>query len=158
MYILCNDIFFSLLTQNVQQPDTSEFISKELMEKFHNFLLHFYYKWQWKNSNMWLKLLMNLLQNSILLEKYGKHLIVLIRKLCNVIIKRGIEFVGQNPLNKIIDDPDKDIQVLDITRQVIQKLIDAYFQFKDSDSNSWQIARNVIFFRLNSFNDRIGDI
>ena len=101
---------------------------------------------------------MNLLQNSIPLEKYGEHLIVLIRKLYNVIIKRGIEFVGQNPLNKIIGDPDKDIQVLDITRQVIQKLIDAYFQFKDSDSNSWQITRNIIFFRLNSFNDRIGDI
>ena len=42
MYILCNDIFFPLLTQNVQQPDTSELISKELMEKFHNFLSHFY--------------------------------------------------------------------------------------------------------------------
>ena len=34
MYILCNDIFFPLLTQNVQQPDSSELISKELMEKF----------------------------------------------------------------------------------------------------------------------------
>ena len=37
---------------------------------------------------------------------------------------------------KIIDVPDKEIQVLDITRQIIQKFIDAYFQFKESDSNS----------------------
>ena len=47
-----------------------------------------------------------------------------------------IEFVGQSPFNKIIDDPDKEIQILDITRQIIHKFIDAYFQFKDSDSNS----------------------
>ena len=37
MYILRNDIFFPLLTENVQQPDISELISKELMEKYHNF-------------------------------------------------------------------------------------------------------------------------
>jgi dynein heavy chain len=308
MYILCNDIFFPLLTQNVQQPDTSELISKELMEKFHNFLSHFYVALGhtegktrlpepsdeiFRNPNindnektqicegaivMWIDLIRYILKqepehdfrngqnplpvseinfwgqkstdlNSILeqikkkkiseilkfLEKqkstyhdmftqiqkdvekaaketdhnykylkclkdsfeflegtsqkaaqaeftdivdefvpifhiirkiwtensyYAKpeRLIVLIRKLCNVIIERGIEFVGQNPFNKIIDDPDKEIQVLDITRQIIQKFIDAYFQFKDSDSNSWQITRNVIFFRLDAFNDRIGDI
>ena len=308
MYILCNDIFFPLLTQNVQQPDTSELISKELMEKFHNFLSHFYVALGhtegktrlpepsdeiFRNPNindnektqicegaivMWIDLIRYILKqepehdfrnggnplpvseinfwgqkstdlNSILeqikkkkiaeilkfLEKqkstyhdmftqiqkdvekaaketdhnykylkclkdsfeflegtsqkaaqaeftdivdefvpifhiirkiwtensyYAKpeRLIVLIRKLCNVIIERGIEFVGQNPFNKIIDDPDKEIQVLDITRQIIQKFMDAYFQFKDNDSNSWQITRNVIFFRLDAFNDRIGDI
>ena len=31
-----------MLTQSVQQGETSELISKELMEKFHNFLSHFY--------------------------------------------------------------------------------------------------------------------
>ena len=41
MYILYNDIFFPLLTQKVQKPDTCEIISKELMEKFHNFLFTF---------------------------------------------------------------------------------------------------------------------
>ena len=308
MYILCNDIFFPLLTQNVQQPDTSELISKELMEKFHNFLAHFYVTLGhtegktrlpepsdeiFRNPNindnektqicegaivMWIDLIRYILKqepehdfrnggnplpvseinfwrqkstdlNSILeqikkkkiaeilkfLEKqkstyhdmftqiqkdvekaaketdhnykylkclqdsfeflegssqkaaqseftdivdefipifyiirkiwtensyYAKpeRLIVLIRKLCNVIIERGIEFVGQNPFNKIIDDPDKEIQVLEITKQIIQKFMDAYFTYKDSDSNSWQITRNVIFFRLDAFNDRIGDI
>ena len=42
MYILCNDIFFRLLTQNAQQSYTSGPISKELMEKFPNFLSYFY--------------------------------------------------------------------------------------------------------------------
>ena len=308
MYILCNDIFFPLLTQNVQQPDTSELISKELMEKFHNFLSHFYVALGhtegktrlpepsdeiFRNPNindnektqicegaivMWIDLIRYILKqepehefrnggnplpyseinfwkqkstdlNSILeqikkkkiaeilkfLEKqkstyhdmftqiqkdvekaaretdhnykylkcledsfeflegssqkaaqaefpdivdefvpifhiirkiwtensyYAKpeRLIVLIRKLCNVIIERGIEFVGQNVFNKIIDDPDKEIQVLEITRQIIQKFMEAYFQYKDADSNSWEITRNVIFFRLDAFNDRIGDI
>ena len=308
MYILCNDIFFPLLTQNVQQPDTSELISKELMEKFHNFLSHFFVALGhtegktrlpepsdeiFRNPNindnektqicegaivMWIDLIRYILKqepehdfrnggnplpvseinfweqkstdlNSILeqikkkkiaeilkfLEKqkstyhdmftqiqkdvekaakeadhnykylkclkdsfeflegtsqkaaqaeftdivdefipifhiirkiwtensyYAKpeRLIVLIRKLCNVIIDRGIEFVGQNVFNKIIDDPDKEIQILEMTRQIIQKFMEAYFQYKDADSNSWKITRNVIFFRLDAFNDRIGDI
>ena len=93
-------------------------------------------------------------------EYYAKpeRLIVLIRKLCNVIIERGIEFVGQNVFSKIIDDPDKEIQVLEQTRQIIQKFMDAYFKYKDNDENGWKITRNVIFFRLDAFNDRIGDI
>ena len=64
-------------------------------------------------------------------------------------------------MNKIIDDPYKEIkeiQVFDITRRIIQKFIGVYFKFKNSDSNSWQITRNVNFFRPDTFNDRIGDI
>ena len=308
MYILCNDIFFPLLTQNVQQPDTSELISKELMEKFHNFLSHFYvalgqtegktrlpepsdeiFRNDKINDNektqicegaivMWIDLIRFILKqepehdfrnngnplpiseinfwkqkstdlNSILeqikkkkiadilkfLEKqkstyhrmfteiqkdvekaakesdhnykylrcledsftfldgssqkaaqadfpdivdefvpifhfirqiwnensfYAKpeRLIVLIRKLCNVIIDRAIEYIGENVFNKIIDDPDKEIQILDSTRQIIKKFMDAYSEYKDKDGKSWEITRNVIFFRLDAFNDRIGDI
>ena len=308
MYILCNDIFFPLLTQNVQQPDTSELISKELMEKFHNFLSHFYvalgqtegktrlpepsdeiFRNDKINDNektqicegaivMWIDLIRFILKqepehdfrnngnplpiseinfwkqkstdlNSILeqikkkkiadilkfLEKqkstyhrmfteiqkdveqaakesdhnykylrcledsftfldgssqkaaqadfpdivdefvpifhfirqiwnensyYAKpeRLIVLIRKLCNVIIERAIEYIGENVFNKIIDDPDKEIQILDSTRQIIKKFMDAYAEYKDKDGKNWEITRNVIFFRLDAFNDRIGDI
>ena len=308
MYILCNDIFFPLLTQNVQQPDTSELISKELMEKFHNFLSHFYvalgqtegktrlpepsdeiFRNDKINDNektqicegaivMWIDLIRYILKqepehdfrnngnplpiseinfwkqkstdlNSILeqikkkkiadilkfLEKqkstyhrmfteiqkdvekaakesdhnykylrcledsftfldgssqkaaqadfpdiaeefvpifhfirqiwnensyYAKpeRLIVLIRKLCNVIIDRAVEYIGENVFTKIIDDPDKEIQILDSTRQIIKKFMDAYAEYKDKDGKSWEITRNVIFFRLDAFNDRIGDI
>lgn len=42
MYIICKDVFFPMLTQSVQQGDASELVSKELMEKFHDFLSHFY--------------------------------------------------------------------------------------------------------------------
>ena len=51
--------------------------------------------------------------------------------------RKGGIYVGKNQLNKIKDNPDKEIQVFDITRLIIQKLFDAYFKFKVSDSNSW---------------------
>ena len=36
--------------------------------------------------------------------------------------------------------------------------MDAYSEYKDEEGRSWEITRNVIFFRLDAFNDRIGDI
>ena len=78
---------------------------------------------------------MNLFQYSILLEKYGQKIPIMLNHRVYV-IERRIEFIGQSPFNKIIGDPDKEIQILDITRQIIRKFIDAYFQFKDSFSNS----------------------
>jgi len=87
-----------------------------------------------------------------------ERLIVLIRKLCNVIIDRAVEYIGENVFNKIIDDPDKEIQQLESTRQIIKKFMDAYAEYKDKDGKNWEITRNVIFFRLDAFNDRIGDI
>ena len=42
MHLICKDIFYPMLAQSVYQGDSSELISKELMEKFHNFLAHFY--------------------------------------------------------------------------------------------------------------------
>ena len=36
--------------------------------------------------------------------------------------------------------------------------MDAYAEYKDKDGKNWEITRNVIFFRLDAFNDRIGDI
>ena len=44
------------------------------------------------------------------------------------------------------------------TRDIINKFMAAYFTYKDNDEKGWKITRNVIFYRLDSFNDRIGDI
>ena len=138
-YLKCLEDSFEFLEGSSQKAAQSEF--PDIVDEFVP-IFHFIRK-IWTENSYYAK---------------PERLIVLIRKLCNVIIERGIEFVGQNVFNKIIDDPDKEIQVLEITRQIIQKFMDAYFQYKDADSNSWQITRNVIFFRLDAFNDRIGDI
>ena len=303
MYIICKDIFFPMLTQNVQQDESSELISKELMEKFHNFLSHFYValghtKGETKlpepsdeifrnpniNDNektqicegavvMWIDLIRYILKQepehefrnngnplpsseiefwknkstalgSILVQiesnkiteilkflekqkstyhkmfneikkdveekakesyhnykylqclekefnmlgdetkeltevvdefvpifhiireiwrdneyyKKPERLIVLIRKICNAIIAKGQEFIHSNIFNKILDDPEKEIQVLEQTREIIQKFMTAYFQYKDIEDDGWKITRNVIFYRLDAFNDRVGDI
>jgi dynein heavy chain len=303
MFVLCNDIFFPMLTENVQQADSSELISKELMEKFHNFLSHFYVTLGHMNGEtrlpepsdeifrnpkindnektqicegavvMWIDLIKYILKqepehefrnngnplppseiefwkkksealNSILtqidqekiseilkflekqkstyhkmfneikkdvvekekearfnytylrcLEKmfdtmsedtrefpeiaedfvpmfhiikkiwndnkyYAKpeRLIVLIRKMCNAIIYRAQEHIHANIFNKIINEPDQAIITLEQTRDTIKKFTDAYFQYKDNDESGWKITRNVIFYRLDTFNDRIGDI
>ena len=303
MYILCKDVFFPMLTQSVQQSDTSELISKELMEKFHNFLSHFYvclghingetrlpepsdeiFRNPKINDNektqicegavvMWIDLIKYILKqepehefrngnnplpstevdfwktksnslNSILeqikkekiteilgfLEKqksayhkmfneikkdviekakeayhnykyllvletdfnilgdeskelvdvvdefipifhvirkiwsdneyYAKpeRLIVLIRKICNAVIEKGIAYIRSNIFSKILDDPEKEIQKLEQTREIINQFMSAYFTYKDNDEKGWKITRNVIFYRLDAFNDRIGDI
>ena len=303
MFVLCNDIFFPMLTENVQQADSSELISKELMEKFHNFLSHFYVTLGHMNGEtrlpepsdeifrnpkindnektqicegavvMWIDLIKYILKqepehefrnggnplppteiefwkkksealasilNQIKQEKiseilkflekqkstyhkmfneikkdvvekekeakynytylrclekmfdtmsedtrefpeiaedfvpmfhiikkiwndneyYAKpeRLIVLIRKMCNAIIYRAQEHIHANIFNKIINEPDAAINTLEQTRDTIKKFTDAYFQYKDNDENGWKITRNVIFYRLDTFNDRIGDI
>jgi dynein heavy chain len=90
--------------------------------------------------------------------KKPERLIVLIRKICNAIIAKGQEFIHSNIFNKILDDPEKEIQVLEQTREIIQKFMKAYFQYKDIEEDGWKITRNVIFYRLDAFNDRVGDI
>ena len=138
--------------------------------------------------------------------KKPERLIVLIRKLCNAIIEKGVLYIRQNIFSKIIDDSEKEIVKLEQTREIIQKFIEAYFKeykpYQDKKPNEnpeeqgeegeeqnaeqqqqqqpnedeinnendlkskeeqinpggWNISRNVIFYRLDAFNDRIGDI
>lgn len=304
MYVICKDIFYPMLAQSVYQGDTSELISKELMEKFHNFLAHFYvilghikkkillpipsdevFRNPKINDNektqicegavvMWIELVKHILKQepeydfrnganpdpmteilfwekksmnleSILqqiqgeqvleilkfLEKqkssyhkffndikkevvqkskeatqnfkflsflrsdltefisdrplpelteffvpifhtirliwkdneyYSKpeRLIVLIRKICNSLIEQATSFIGHGIFTKIIDPEQisEAISRLETTRDVVSKFMTAYFSYKDNDVDGWKITRNVIFYRLDAFNDRVGDI
>ena len=95
-------------------------------------------------------------------EYYSKpeRLIVLIRKLCNALIEQSRAFVTKNIFSKI-QDPEstsESIKRIEEAREVISKFMTAYFSYKDSDSEGWKITRNVIFYRIDAFNDRLGDI
>ena len=98
-------------------------------------------------------------------EYYSKpeRLIVLIRKICNTLIKQASNYINVGSINifrKIIDADtiSEAINKLETTREVFSKFMNAYFTYKDNDSNGWKITRNVIFYRLDAFNDRVGDI
>jgi hypothetical protein len=55
-------------------------------------------------------------------------------------------------------DQLESIKRIEEAREVISKFMTAYFSYKDSDSEGWKITRNVIFYRIDAFNDRLGDI
>ena len=91
-------------------------------------------------------------------EYYSKpeRIIVLIRKICNSLIDQGVLDIGRGIFDKISnnDSTTEAITKLEITRDIIAKFIAAYFSYKDSkedgDTESWQITRNVIFYRLSN--------
>ena len=100
-------------------------------------------------------------------EYYSKpeRLIVLIRKLCNSVINQVKAKLGETIFAKILEpevtaNSGKLPIVLDLeeAREVINKFIKAYFSKKNSELEGWKITRNVIFYRIDAFNDRLGDI
>ncbi|MCQ2815633.1 MAG: AAA family ATPase [archaeon] len=327
MYDICNDVFFPLLSQSVKNQDQSELISRELVEKFHNFLAHYYVflghkegrtllpkpsdeiirneevvesektqvcegavlMWVdlirnivkkepehafrngenplpsteikfWQNRDQTLQSILNQIgsegingvleylqkQKSTYFEMFNEikrdveqkakeahynyvflrvldpyfasyeeegsvptelaenfipifhvirkvweddeyyrkpeRLIVLIRKICNAIIKKCSDYITPTILGKIPEDTaeEQNGRLNDI-KKVIQDFMEAYFRYKDGDPNAkpavqpegeegeegqaepqedkgWHITRNVIFYRLDAFNDRVGDV
>lgn len=96
-------------------------------------------------------------------QYYSKpeRLIVLIRKFCNSLIEQSRVYVNSNIFSKIQDVTNSIIDAIkriEEAREVISKFMTAYFSYKDSDTEGWKITRNVIFYRLDAFNDRLGDI
>jgi len=96
-------------------------------------------------------------------EYYSKseRLIVLIRKLCNTMIDQAKLYIHSGIFGKINSDEEnaEAIIKLETSREIISKFMNAYFLYKDAPGqDSWKITRNVIFYRLDTFNDRIGDI
>lgn len=88
------------------------------------------------------------------------RLVVLIREICNAIIKRCRAYIdgptifgfisGEEP--KIADE--KLAQALDICTQFKM----CYFEYKEASKNQWKITTNALFVRLDSFSERCQDI
>jgi dynein heavy chain len=96
-------------------------------------------------------------------EYYSKpeRLIVLIRKLCNSLIEQCRNFITRKVFSLIQDIENSTfdtLKKLEDTRETISKFMSAYFSYKDMDSDGWKITRQVIFYRLDAFNERLGDI
>lgn len=96
----------------------------------------------------------------------ASRLVVLIREICNAIIKKALEFVpGANVRDSItnsstVETACKDLQT---TIDVCAKFKESFFRFKNQSKNStngqgWGLPMNALFIRLDSFLERCHDI
>jgi dynein heavy chain len=102
----------------------------------------------------------------LLIWNYSEHyntpsrLVVLIREICNAIIKaccgkiNGEEIFGFIQGGEFSEARDK----LQLCIDVCYKFKDAYFDYKAQSKNQWKITTNALFVRLDSFLERCQDI
>ena len=84
------------------------------------------------------------------------RLVVLIREICNEIIKKGQNYLpGQAILDFIQrDETFEACTMLQDTIDVCTKFKDAYFEYKSKAEGSWKLTTNALFVRLDSFLER----
>ena len=84
------------------------------------------------------------------------RLVVLIREICNEIIKKGQEYVPGPMIFQLIqsDETSEACDKLQITIDVCTKFKDAYFEYKSKADGSWKLTTNALFVRLDSFLER----
>lgn len=84
------------------------------------------------------------------------RLVVLIREICNEIIRKGQEFVPGPMIFQMIqsDETSEACDKLQITLDVCTKFKDAYFEYKSKAENTWKLTTNALFVRLDSFIER----
>ena len=102
----------------------------------------------------------------LLIWTYSQHyntparLVVLIREICNAIIKRCCEYInGEKIFHYIkIEEPKGAHDSLLKALEVCSRFKDAYFEYKHKAKNQWKITSNALFVRLDSFSERCQDI
>lgn len=84
------------------------------------------------------------------------RLVVLIREICNEIIRKGQNYLpGQAILDFIQrDETFEACAMLQDTIDVCTKFKDAYFEYKSKAEGSWKLTTNALFVRLDSFLER----
>jgi len=104
--------------------------------------------------------------NILLIWNYSQNyntpsrLVVLIRQICNAIIKSARNFInGERIIASIKDgEPHEPHNKLQLALDVCSKFKDAYFEYKAKSKNQWKITSNALFVRLDSFSERCQDI
>ena len=84
------------------------------------------------------------------------RLVVLIREICNAIIKQCRYFVDGEKIFGFIkqEEPKEAHDRLTLALDVCSKFKDAYFEYKAKAKNQWKITTNALFVRLDSFSER----
>ena len=88
------------------------------------------------------------------------RLVVLIRQICNSIIKQCRSTIdGTKIFEAIKNEESSDAhQKLSLALDVCSKFKDAYFDYKGKSKNQWKISTNALFVRLDAFSERCQDI
>lgn len=88
------------------------------------------------------------------------RLVVLIRQICNAIIKQCRSTVDGNKVFESIKNEESwdAHQKLTLALDVCSKFKDAYFEYKTKSKNQWKISTNALFVRLDAFSERCQDI
>ncbi len=105
---------------------------------------------------------MPVMHTILLIWKHSKfynsppRLVVLIREICNEIIRKGQDFVPGPMIFQLIqsDETTEACEKLQLTIDVCTKFKVAYFDYKSKADGSWRLTTNALFVRLDSFLER----
>lgn len=93
------------------------------------------------------------------------RLVVLIRELCNELIRQSCSFLSGQQVFELIeaDDTNQAVDMLHQTLRVCAKFKTTYFDYKakanvECAENPWRIQNNALFVRLDGFLERCHDI
>lgn len=88
------------------------------------------------------------------------RLVVLIRQICNAIIKQCRSNIDGGKVFEAIknEEPWDAHSKLQLCNEVATQFKDAYFEYKAKSKNQWKISSNALFVRLDAFSERCQDI
>ncbi|DAZ93925.1 TPA: hypothetical protein N0F65_008868 [Lagenidium giganteum] len=93
------------------------------------------------------------------------RLVVLIRQICNEVIRKAMDFLNGRRLFELIDQDEleKANEMLMVSLQVCAHFKSVYFDYKaksalEAPNNPWRIQNNALFIRLDAFLERCHDV
>ena len=87
------------------------------------------------------------------------RLVVLIREICNEIIKQCCSNVtGAQIFDDLKENAQSAYNKVSMAHDVCAKLKETYFDYKQRSKNTWKITSNALFVRLDAFQERCQDI
>ena len=93
------------------------------------------------------------------------RLVVLVREICNALIKQSCQFVSGEEIFRLIDENEagQAVEKLKTTLKVCGTFKSTYFDYKatanaECAANPWRIQNNALFVRLDTFLERCHDI
>lgn len=93
------------------------------------------------------------------------RLVVLMREICNTVIRHAIEYLNGDTIFDLIEagETQQAVKVLQTTLRVFGKFKSTYFDYKakanvECPDNPWRVQNNAVFVRLDAFLERCHDI
>lgn len=113
------------------------------------------------------ELFMPIMHTILMIYQYSTHynttprLVVLIREICNEIIKQCTLQVPHTTIMEEMKEATTVKSALDKLNQALEvciKFKEAYFEYKSKVKNSWKISSSALFVRLDAFSERCQDL